>query len=109
MKQTIDCLLIGHNDIDFQEYEEKIRSMGPATGAYRDLNLNFVVLDNRPHTATDMFNLFYCQDPKNVAPKKPVSTGETFSAAIAYLGTYLERRGFSFDFINAFQEEKERL
>ena len=109
MKRNIDCLLIGHNDIDFEEYEEKIRSMGTSSGAYRDLDLNFVVLDNRPHTATDMFNLFNSASWNGERSIKPVTTGETFSAAIAYLGTYLHRRGLSFDFVNSFQEEKDRL
>jgi radical SAM superfamily enzyme YgiQ (UPF0313 family) len=35
--------------------------------------------------------------------------GETFSAAIAYLGTYLNRRGLTFDYVNSFQENKEEL
>ncbi len=109
MKKDIDCLLIGHNDIDFEEYEKKIRAMGVRSGAYRDLDLNFVVLDNRPRTATGMFNLFNRAGANDGESKKPMTTGETFSAAIAYLGTYLHRRGFSFDFVNSFQEEKETL
>ena len=109
MKKHIDCLLIGHNDIDFEEYEKKVRAMGVRSGAYRDLDLNFVVLDNRPQTAADMFNLFYGGDSNGGSPKYPLTTGETFSATIAYLGTYLHRRGFGFDFVNSFQEEKEEL
>jgi radical SAM PhpK family P-methyltransferase len=31
------------------------------------------------------------------------------SPAIAYLGSYLHKRGFSFDYINSFQEEKDKL
>ena len=38
MKKNIDCLLIGHNEMDFSQYEKSIRKMGIHSGAYRDLN-----------------------------------------------------------------------
>jgi radical SAM PhpK family P-methyltransferase len=40
---------------------------------------------------------------------KPLTLGDTFNLAIAYLGTYLHRRNLSFDYVNAFQDEKEVL
>ena len=42
MSNTIDCLFIGHNEMDFAEYEKSLREMGGNSGAYRDLNLNFI-------------------------------------------------------------------
>jgi radical SAM PhpK family P-methyltransferase len=38
-----------------------------------------------------------------------LSAGDNFSATIGYLGTWLHTRGFSFDFVNSFQDEKEEL
>jgi anaerobic magnesium-protoporphyrin IX monomethyl ester cyclase len=102
----IDCFLIGHNQISFEEYERSMRKMGVRSGAYRDLAINILQLNNRPYSAADIFNL-YCADPHgSISAIKPV---ETFNAGIAYLGTYLHRRGFRFDFINSFQDEKEYL
>jgi len=46
MKQVIDCLIIGHNEMKFDEYEKVIRSMGVDSEAYRDLNLNFIQHNN---------------------------------------------------------------
>ncbi|UCH92359.1 MAG: PhpK family radical SAM P-methyltransferase [Candidatus Aminicenantes bacterium] len=109
MSKTIDCFFIGHNEMDFREYEDNIKRMGISSGAYRDLNLNFIQYDNRPYHLSEIFNLFYCHDKFSKGEKKPLSIGETFSAAIAYLGTYLNRRGFTFDYVNSFQEEKEEL
>ncbi|MFC2141146.1 PhpK family radical SAM P-methyltransferase, partial [Acidobacteriota bacterium] len=110
-KKNIDCLFIGHNEMSFTEYEKTLRNMGTNSGAYRDLNLNFLRYNNTPYSAAEIFNLF-CRDG-NGSTSNPLSTplrmGETFSAAIAYLGTYLDRRGFTFDYINSFQEEKEEL
>ncbi len=107
-KETIDCLLIGHNEMDFEEYEKHVRRMGIQSGAYRDLNLNFLRYNNKPYHLTEVFNLF-CADKSRSAHQKPMGMQETFSTAIAYLGTYLHRRGFTFAYVNSFQEEKEKL
>jgi anaerobic magnesium-protoporphyrin IX monomethyl ester cyclase len=104
--RAIDCFLIGHNQIPFEEYERSVKKMGLRSGAYRDLAVNMLQLNNRLYSAADIFNLF-CSDPGlSISAIKPV---ETFNAGIAYLGTYLHRRGFRFDFINSFQDEKEYL
>jgi radical SAM PhpK family P-methyltransferase len=102
-----DCLFIGHNEMDFSQYEKNLREMGTHSGAYRDLNLNFLQYNHKLYTASEIFNLFYY--PGDSTGIKPLSIGETFNAAIAYLGTYLHRRGFTFDYITSFQEQKEEL
>jgi radical SAM PhpK family P-methyltransferase len=107
--KSIDCLLIGHNEMSFLEYEKTVQEMGVNSGAYRDLNLNFIRYNNMPLAASDVFNLLCREDRQGEVPLPPLSLGETFSAAVAYLGTYLHRRGFTFDFINGFQDEKEQL
>ena len=107
--KTIDCLFIGHNEMNFDQYEGTVRKMGVNSGAYRDLSKNFLQYDNKNYIMPDFFNLF-SQDPSlTLSDYPPLTLGENFSGAIAYLGTYLQRRGFSFDFINAFQEQKEAL
>jgi len=111
MKKNIDCLFIGHNEMDFEEYEQSIRKMGRTSGAYRDLNLNFVYYKQKPRPVVEIFNLFYFEnrDANSTGLVTPLRMGETFSAAISYLGTYLHRRGFTFDYVNAFQYEKKEL
>jgi len=105
MKREIDCLLIGHNEINFEEYEKIAETMGMKSGAYRDLNLNFIRWNNKPYTAAGIFNLLMDKE----GTYKPLNFGETFSAAIAHLGSYLNRNGFTFDYVNSFQDEKDRL
>ncbi|UCH92857.1 MAG: PhpK family radical SAM P-methyltransferase [Candidatus Aminicenantes bacterium] len=107
--KTIDCLLIGHNDVDFQEYEKNLRKMGMNSGAYRDLNLNFIWYENKPYSLSEMFNLLFHQESSSQSLHNKMNFCETFNAAIAYLGTYLNRRQFTFDYVNDFQEEKEEL
>jgi len=107
MNNDIDCLLIGHNEINFEEYEDIVTRMGPTSGAYRDLNLNYLRYDEKPYTAAGMFNLI---NNSNAGRHfKPINFGETFSAAIAYLGSFLKKNGFTFDYVNCFQIEKSQL
>jgi radical SAM PhpK family P-methyltransferase len=112
MKKKIDCLIIGHNEMDFAGYEQKVRKMGTDAGAFKDLNLNYIWYNRRPYTASEVFNLFYNNDNKGTKGNgdiKPLTTGETFSATISYLGTFIHRRGFSFDYVNSFQDQKDEL
>jgi anaerobic magnesium-protoporphyrin IX monomethyl ester cyclase len=109
MKDTIDCLLIGPNEMDFALYEKSIRKMGINSGAYRDLNLNYIRYNNRYWTVSGIFNEI-CQSHRDEGESdQPIHLGEVFSPAVAYLGTYLNRRGYTFDYVNAFQENKESL
>jgi hypothetical protein len=108
-KETIDCFIIGHNEPDPATHINRIREMGVHSGTYRDLNLGFIQKDSRFYHAADFFNFLFCNDDSAGSGLKPLRLGETFSATIAYLGTYLHRRGLTFDFVNSFNEEKEEL
>jgi anaerobic magnesium-protoporphyrin IX monomethyl ester cyclase len=109
--KTTDCLIIGHNEMNFSLYIENIKKMGSNSGAYRDLNLNFIQYNNTPYHAADAFNLFCCNsiEKKSTDYYRGLKRYKPFSAAIAYLGTYLRARGYTFDYINSFQDENEEL
>lgn len=109
MKKMIDCLLIGHNEMDFAKYEKNLHKMGTHSGAYRDLNLNFIRYNNKPYSILETFNHFYYSDMDKNDSLQPINLGESFSASIAYLGTYLHRRGLTFDYVNSFQDKKTGL
>lgn len=108
-ENAVDCYFIGHNEMNFDNYEKTVREMGVQSGAYRDLLKNFIYFNYKPHHASEIFNLLCRDHSGNGNPVKPLYIGENFNAAIAYLGTYLQRRGHTFDFINSFHEEKEIL
>jgi radical SAM PhpK family P-methyltransferase len=108
VRETVDCLIIGHNETDFADYVSGVEKMGRRSGAYRDLNLGFVRVEGTPHHASSLYNAVMAEGEETPSPKR-LFCGASLSPAVAYLGTYLFRRGLSFDYINAFQEEKERL
>ncbi|MEW6732936.1 MAG: PhpK family radical SAM P-methyltransferase [Acidobacteriota bacterium] len=102
-----DCLIIGFNDMNFDNYLGMVRSMGVDSGAYKDLNLAFIEYENKPFRAMDILNHFYFEDkPKNL---RPFHFADFLWPVVSYLGTYLSRRGFSFDYINLFHLEKDKL
>lgn len=99
----IDCLIVGNNQMRFPEYAAALRAMGSKSGAYRDI---------RPSYYQDGDELVTCRDFCNRHPRagaSAMSYDDIFSATIAYLGTYLRRGGFTFDYVNSFQEGKADL
>jgi anaerobic magnesium-protoporphyrin IX monomethyl ester cyclase len=102
-----DCLLSGLNDSSFPGYVEMVRSMGESSGAYRDLNLAFIDFEGQPRTSMQMLNHFHFQGKGE--DRGPFHNCDFLWPTITYLGTFLARRGYSFDYVNTFQLEKDLL
>ncbi|WP_162907419.1 PhpK family radical SAM P-methyltransferase [Allorhizocola rhizosphaerae] len=101
---AVDCVLIGFNDFDFPEYVQSVAATGRHAGAFQDVRLSYVDIDGQPLRALDVLSRYH----------QPVATRRFHNAdflwpVITYLGTFLARHGFTFDYVNLFQEEKERL
>jgi radical SAM PhpK family P-methyltransferase len=103
----IDCLIVGFNSSSFEEYVEMVRSMGKNSGAYRDLNLAFIEYNNKPHHSLDILNHFYFENNNDI--HKKFDNADFLAPVILYLGTYLHRKGLSFDYVNLFQLEKKEF
>lgn len=99
-----DCLIVGFNDYDFASYVDMVATMGRRSGAYRDLSLAFVPLGDRPARALDVLTAF-----RGERGEAPFHNTDFLWPTIPYLGTYLARRGFTFDYVNLFHLERETL
>lgn len=102
-----DCLIIGFNDGNLQEYVNAVRSMGHNSGAYKDLQLAIIYYQGKPYRATDILNHFHWNE--RGLEGKPFHNADFLWPVITYLGTYLHRRGIKFDYVNLFHLEKEKL
>src|SRR5262245_12325397 len=98
-----DCLIIGFNDSNFHDYVRMVRSMGADDGAYRDLRLAFIEFEGRPYRALEMLGRFHN------GPYRQFHNTDFLWPTIPYLGSFLRQRGYSFDYVNLFQAEKEKL
>jgi radical SAM PhpK family P-methyltransferase len=99
-------MLIGFNDFDFGEYVDLVAAGGRDTGAFQDLRLSYIDLDGRPQRALDVLTRLHAGPD---ASPRDFHNADFLWPVITYLGTYLHRRGFTFDYANLFQREKERL
>jgi anaerobic magnesium-protoporphyrin IX monomethyl ester cyclase len=100
-----DCLIIGHNDGNFDEYVSMVRSMGEDSGAWRDLRLAFAEIDGQPLHALNVMTKYAGRTPWGM----PYHNTDFLWPTITYLGTYLHRHHFTFDYVNRFQFEKPAL
>lgn len=104
-RDIVDCLIIGFNDTDFAPYVETVRAMGTDSGAYQDLRLAFVEMDGQPYRALDLLTKFH----QGAGAGLPFHNSDFLWPVITYLGSFLARRGFTFDYVNLFQRQRERL
>jgi radical SAM PhpK family P-methyltransferase len=102
-----DCLIIGYNDGWFEREVEMTRAMGLDHPDYRDLRLNFVEYQGKPYRAMDILDHFHHEGRPN--PGRKLHNADVLWMVVMYLGTYLARRGFSFDYVNLFQFQKDEL
>src|SRR5262249_43500506 len=103
----IDCLLLGMNSQRFPEYLGMVRGLGSTSGAYRDLNLSFVEHEQQPFQALDLLNHY--RERTGGMLRAPFHNADFLWPTITYLGTFLARRGLTFDYVNAFQYERDAL
>jgi radical SAM PhpK family P-methyltransferase len=102
MKKQTDCLLVGPHEMNFVKYEKMLRVMGINTIIYKDLNLQFVRYNNKPFRSLELFELF---SNNSNGPVKQSKSSDLLSGAIVYLGSYLARRNFTFDYINSYKNQ----
>ena len=93
------------NDVDFDNYVEMIELMGKNSGAYQDVDLAFIESGGKKYRALDILSTF--QDKTGV--KRLYHNLDFLWPTIIYLGNYIQKRGFTFDYINLFQLEKHTL
>jgi anaerobic magnesium-protoporphyrin IX monomethyl ester cyclase len=80
-----------------------VESMGKRLGAYRDLALAYIEDGGKPYRALDYLNRH--QEPG----ERCYHNTDFLWPTITYLGSFLDKHGHTFDYINQFQMEKARL
>lgn len=107
-----DCLLVGHNELEFQQYFNILENMASSGGrdhvAFTDMQLNCVRYKGKPHQAMDILTEFY-NEGLDAKDHKDFYNGDCLWTGITYLGSYLAKRGYTFDYINLFHWEKQQL
>src|SRR5690554_4977820 len=103
----IDCLLIGHNDGEFAALVASIKPMGIDHPDFRDLKLNYIEYDQKPYRALDILDKFYYEKRRD--NYRRFHNADLLWNTLMYLGSYLSKRNMTFDYINLFHLEREKL
>lgn len=94
------AIIIGYNEIPFDNYLASLKLYGDNSAAFRDLRPNFFDIGGKPYTYVDLLN--------EVSENKYLSCDIPNLAAV-YLCNFLIKRGIPAEYINLFQQEKEKL
>jgi len=101
--RSLDCIVIGYNELPFEQYERFVENYGKDTEAYRDLMFSFVDLDGRKMDYIGLMNHVF-GDAGN-----EFKSGDIPNLAAVYLTNFLRQRNQRVNYINLFQSEKEEL
>lgn len=102
-----DCVIIGVNDMAVERYYKMIKAMGIDTGAFQDIDLAVIEHNGKVYRALDI--LSYFNGLNNSNGKRQLHNLDFLWPAVTYLGSYIYKRGYSFDYINLFHFEQEKL
>ncbi|MET0647061.1 MAG: PhpK family radical SAM P-methyltransferase [Pyrinomonadaceae bacterium] len=109
---SLDCVVIGYNELPFEQYERFLRNYGEESEAYRDLKFSFVNAAGRKLDYPGLLNHAVREAyPAGGGARTPAEfrSGDIPNLAAVYLTNFLRRRGFRADYINLFQHEQDRL
>lgn len=104
--ETLDCILIGFNQIDFADFARAQQVFAESSGGYKELMTNSVLLGDRRLTYMDLLNAtleYKTGQPSELSAFKMPSLG------VAYLSSFLRRRGFTTGLVNYFNTGRDDL
>jgi radical SAM PhpK family P-methyltransferase len=105
----LDCVVIGYNEVPFEQYEGFLRNYGEDTEAYRDLQFSFVNLGGKKLDYIGLLNHARRLARNGSGAPEELKSGDIPNLAAVYLTNFLKKKGYEARYINLFQHEKERL
>ncbi len=104
--QNKKCMIIGFNDFSFDDYCQMLDQLAPEAAAKRDLRLAFVNYEGSRFHALGVLNK--TREVQGLADLN-LNNADFLWPVVMVLGTYLEKHGIAFDYVNLFQNEKDVL
>jgi radical SAM PhpK family P-methyltransferase len=102
----LDCVIVGHNDIDFGSVESDLKKTQDYSGAYLDLKANSVNFHGKIFTYIDLLN-WALRGATGREHNYHVCRLPHLGAA--YLKSFLTRRNLNVEIVNFYTFEKDRL
>jgi radical SAM PhpK family P-methyltransferase len=108
----LDCIVIGYNELPFEQYERFLKNYGEDSEAYRDLKFSFVDFADKKLDYVGLLNHAVASSNQNRANPgltNPFKSGDIPNLAAVYLTNFLRKHMLRANYINLFQFEKEKL
>ncbi|WP_327582093.1 PhpK family radical SAM P-methyltransferase [Nonomuraea sp. NBC_00507] len=102
----LDCVVIGYNEGDFDDYRVMCERAGPGTPEYQIMRAEHLVVDG---TAMPWLDAFSRLRNRGTGRADRYHVGEVFNLAALYLTSYLRRRGLRAEPVSLFTGERDRL
>jgi radical SAM PhpK family P-methyltransferase len=101
---TIDCVVVGYNEVEFDAFARSQRKSAAHSGAYNEVKTNSVLIGGQRRTYMDLLNAAVREgrgaDPGLSGFKAP-------ALGAIYLTSFLRRRGFRAEIVNYFNSERD--
>lgn len=98
--KTIDCLLLGFNEISAAKTAESLKN---DSVGYKRLSYDFIRKDGIVYSIADIFNKLASESHKEY---HPLNWSEVMTAVIPYLMTFLTKNGINCDYVNDLSNDK---
>ena len=106
-RQTaLDCIVIGHNELNAEERVEAMEPFKDYSGGFGDVVRNYAKLDGRWTSFAGLFR--HASERVHGSPLEFDAWGATNLAA-CYLTNYLSKRGLRVEMVNSFRGDRDRL
>ncbi|MGV9382794.1 PhpK family radical SAM P-methyltransferase [Nonomuraea sp. NPDC003707] len=102
----LDCVVIGYNEGDFDDYRVMCERAGPGTPEYQIMRAEHLVVDGAAMPWLDAFSRLR---NRGTGRADRYHVGEVFNLAALYLTSYLRRRGLRAEPVSLFTGERDRL
>ena len=102
----LDCVIVGHNDMDFRMVQSDLEKTNNYSGAYGDLKANSLNFHGKRVTYMELLNQVLEQ-----ARGEPseLDVCEMPHLGAAYMKSFLEKRNLNVEIVNSFTRGKDRL
>nr|UTI67663.1 AptU [Actinoallomurus sp. ID145808] len=106
MNESLDCVVIGYNEGDFQDYRAMCEGSGVGSPTLQIYSKEYLDVDGVPMSWMDGFSALR---NKATGRNDRYHVGEVHNLAGLYLSSFLRKAGLSAEAISLFSAEQERL
>lgn len=102
----LDCIIVGHNDVNFNTLAQRARATARQSAFYEDIKLNSVLIDGQRLSYLDLLNRALTQATGAMHALSPFRQPHL---GVCYLSSFLRKRGLTTREVNSFDHDKDRF